>query len=383
RTRRVHYISGFDPRGVRHYHQLYKGEAARQEPHLGTRLNVGARKNLGRKVGAWDISARWEDRMVATEYQFMGWDDLVRQHWDSSLWQLFRRSVPVYLKYVLLGGFNRVSEVSRGAFYTSVFPVFFLLILLVLIVGGGGLALAGIIHFGGNPLLGGAAVLALAAGIFLAGMRWGEKLGVLWILRTCVFVVTAGTRFLPELKKRTDQMAETILREQAARPVDEVLIVGHSIGTILAVSVVARMLEQSELPVSPRFKFLTLGQCIPYVSVMPTAQSLRRELGVLARDPRIPWIDVTSPPDPLCFYQVDPIRVSGVATEFNDRPKRLVLRVFKMFTAGAYSRLRLNKLRLHFQYLMASELASAYDYFRITAGPAPLEKSVSGMSGAG
>jgi hypothetical protein len=27
------------------------------------------------------------------------------------------------------------------------------------------------------------------------------------------------------------------------------------------------------------------------------------------------------------------------------------------------------RLRLHFQYLMASELPADYDYFRITAGP--------------
>jgi hypothetical protein len=43
-----------------------------------------------------------------------------------------------------------------------------------------------------------------------------------------------------------------------------------------------------------------------------------------------------------------------------------------MFTKQTYQKIRWNKIRLHFQYLMASELPSPYDFFRITAGPSPL-----------
>jgi hypothetical protein len=35
--------------------------------------------------------------------------------------------------------------------------------------------------------------------------------------------------------------------------------------------------------------------------------------------------------------------------------------------------MRWDKIRLHFQYLMASELPTAYDFFALTAGPDPLE----------
>jgi hypothetical protein len=105
---------------------------------------------------------------------------------------------------------------------------------------------------------------------------------------------------------------------------------------------------------------------------MPGAASFREELRSLANDPRIPWTDFTAPPDPLCFFQVHPIQASGIPCSTPERPRQVSVRVFPMFTAATYSRIRRNKLRIHFQYLMASELPSDYDYFRLTAGPGSL-----------
>ena len=39
-----------------------------------------------------------------------------------------------------------------------------------------------------------------------------------------------------------------------------------------------------------------------------------------------------------------------------------------MFHAAAYRRLKRDKFNLHFQYLMAGERVTDYDYFAITAG---------------
>ena len=53
------------------------------------------------------------------------------------------------------------------------------------------------------------------------------------------------------------------------------------------------------------------------------------------------------------------------------RPRLVTARFFRMFHSGTYRKLRRDKLRLHFQYLMAYEIPADYDYFRITAGPGP------------
>jgi len=369
RTRRVHYISGFDPRGARFYHRLYREESARQAAHMGAELKVGGRRKLSTDVSAWSVEGSWNGESVQTDYQFMAWDDIVREHWDSSFAQLFRRSIPVYLKYVLHGGFKRVSQVSRPAFYTAVFPMVYLVLIALVAL------LIAAIGAGASQALFGNLIPGLLAGVVLAGvfawwgLRAGERIGVLWVLRTCVFVVTWGTRSMPNLRARTREMAEAIVEAQRRHPVDEVLIVGHSIGAIVAVSVTARVLELASGEMLRKTTFITLGQCIPYVSVMPAAEELRNDLKIVADGAALRWVDFTAPPDPLCFFRVDPVRFSGLECALPDRPKQVVVRVFRMFGQETYSRMRLNKLRLHFQYLMASELKADYDFFLMTAGP--------------
>lgn len=44
-----------------------------------------------------------------------------------------------------------------------------------------------------------------------------------------------------------------------------------------------------------------------------------------------------------------------------------------MFHDATWKKIQRDKMRLHFQYLMASELPNQYDYFRMTAGPNRLE----------
>ena len=49
-------------------------------------------------------------------------------------------------------------------------------------------------------------------------------------------------------------------------------------------------------------------------------------------------------------------------------PKRLSPRFAQMFDETTYAQVRADKYRCHFQYLMASHIPGAYDYFAITAG---------------
>ena len=47
-------------------------------------------------------------------------------------------------------------------------------------------------------------------------------------------------------------------------------------------------------------------------------------------------------------------------------------RFAEMFDASAHRALKRDKFKLHFQYLMATDLPVPNDYFAITAGPKPL-----------
>src|SRR5687768_361402 len=99
RTRRVHYISGFDPRGARYYHRLYREEAAKQAAHNTGRFVVGNRQTSDGRSSHWQIDAEWNGQTVSTDYRFMIWDDLVRKYWGGGLFSLLLAGFACYARY--------------------------------------------------------------------------------------------------------------------------------------------------------------------------------------------------------------------------------------------------------------------------------------------
>ena len=370
RARRIYYLSGFDPRGAAFYHRLYREEAGKQARHWDARIEVGPRIRRGPHRHAWTVQADWQGESVSTDYHFLAWDDIVRRHWEPRLFRLFIACVAGYAGYIASGAFSRVRRGFRGPFISAVYPVFYVAMLLALATLGA--AGAGWLAWGlgaGHALT--AALAVLAAGVIgWAGMRLGNRIGVFWLLRTYLFVSLWGRRGSEPLERRVADFAEAIRRDQEEAPCDEVLLIGHSVGAIVAVALAARLARV--LPAGQRgnFTLLTLGHCIPLISLMPTAAAIRRDLRTLAQAEDLRWLDMTARADALCFSQANPLEVSGIAAP--GRPIALVVRPFRMFDARTYARLKRNKLRLHFQYLMASDLPNEYDYFRMTAGPGRL-----------
>jgi hypothetical protein len=155
--------------------------------------------------------------------------------------------------------------------------------------------------------------------------------------------------------------------------VQEVLIVGHSSGAYLAVSVLADLIRSGRVPkTGPVLGFLSLGQVVPMVSFLPDATRLRRDLHELSVTDALSWVDVTAPGDGCAFALCDPVAVSGVAPEDKKWPLVFSAAFTQTLSAARWKALRWRFFRLHFQYLCAFDQPKDYDYFQITAGPIPL-----------
>ena len=72
----------------------------------------------------------------------------------------------------------------------------------------------------------------------------------------------------------------------------------------------------------------------------------------------------------MCFALTDPLWAVGLRQPdpANPKPKILQAHFARLFTRDTYARIKRDFYRLHFQYLMASELPGEYDFFQITAG---------------
>jgi hypothetical protein len=369
----VYYISGFDPRGAAFYHRLYRDEASKQSHHLEAKIEVGPRMRSEPHVSGWTIRGDWQGTKVSTQYRFLGWDDIVRRHWESNAFRLFLSCVSGYLDYIACGALGRVGKTFRGPLLSAIYPLLYMLVLSMCVVLGA-LAAWWITDRAFESVAAAWAVAAAtAAALTWGGMQLAHQLGIFWLLRTYLFVYICGTRGVEALDRRIAGFAARIARDQNEAPCDEVLLVGHSVGTIVAASVAARLVRDMEPDKRANITLITLGHCIPLLSLLPSATAFNQELRTLAQAKDLPWLDMAARADALCFSQANLLKASGIGDAANERPTAQPVRPFRMFRTREYARIKRNKLRLHFQYLMASDIPNEYDYFRMTAGPARIQ----------
>lgn len=367
RKRHVFYFSGFDPRGAAHYHTLYGTESKLQAPLNGLDLDMGKRRRNGRLASCWKISLSGGG--TETEYEFLRWDDLIRKRWPKNEWELLKSALPVYWVFLRANLVGKLLKIAWPSALTVSYPI---LAFLGVMLAGLGLAIAA--WFLSSPWWAGvlAGGLILAASVALA--RWLDgRFRSYWLLRTYGLMQPWVYGKVPELDERIREFARHIADQIRASDADEVLLVGHSVGTILSIPLVAELLrlEPRLGQDGPAFGLVTLGNCIPLVSLLPGSGIFRDRLLQVATAPGVRWLDFSARRDGASVTQVDPLAVSGISRPpgIPRRPLQFPVRIVKMFSPDTYARLKKDIFRIHFQYIMAGDLLTDYDFFAITAGP--------------
>jgi hypothetical protein len=385
--RHVYFLSGFDPKGAAYYHALYQAQACEQAAaNPVQQIRVGARQRDTQGNSLWKVNAVSSDGSACeTTYEFLRWDDLVRQNWPRSIGRLL---IDLFFAYRLMWASGEIATVWRLSRKTLVGLAYPLVVL------GGGVLLGLLTGVGVSMGLRGLGVSGLMAGaaglVMFALLLWGtrkleDRLNTTWLVRIFSFSGKQACGQLPALETRLNEVAGQIRQEICANEVDEILVVGFSVGSILGVSALARALadcgrvsqsDQGAQTIQPALSFLTLGHCIPMLGLLPQAQAFRDELGVLAQSTDLHWIDFSSPTDWGSFALVDPVTACRVEVPAGNKvnPTMRSPRFHTLFTPATYARIKRNKRRMHMQYLMAGELPSAYDYFAITAGTLTLRE---------
>jgi hypothetical protein len=382
--RHVYFLSGFDPKGAAYYHALYQAQAQQQAVVNKLQIEVGARQRDAQGNSFWTINTTSPDGSACeTTYEFSRWDDLVRQNWPRSTWRLLMDMLFAYRFMWASGEIATVWRLSRKTLVGLVYP---------LVVLGGGLVTglfaaaataAGLNWWGASSWLAGAAGLAVFALMLRGTLKLEDKLNTTWLVRIFSFSGKQACGLLPALETRIDNIAANISRKMHANDVDEILVVGFSVGSILGVSVLARALAGADAQgtsqqqrAGPSIAFLTLGHCIPMHGLAPQAQTFRHELGVLAQRTALHWLDFSSPTDWGSFALIDPVTACRIDISSGQKVNPIMRspRFHTLFTPLTYASIKPNKRRMHMQYLMAGELPSEYDYFAITSGMLKLEE---------
>jgi len=368
RRRRVFYIPGYDPIPPRRYRELYRREARAQAAVSG--YDLALVPGSGTPHG-WSVAARMDGRESRAEIGVLVWSDIVRASMSDGIaatyWQLLRTA----WIYLASGALRRLMRLRKGPVLAALYPVAMLLAQLALAVLLGWGAAAALNLW----LPAGLGWIAAPVAAYLA-LRWFKardgRVFAHYLMHDYAFSARHGGAYPPELEARLRGFADAVA-DALDQDWDEVLVVGHSSGAYLGVSVLADLLRAGRARRDgPALAFLSLGQVVPMVSFLPRADRLRADLHLLAQSDALTWIDVTAPGDGCAFALCDPVAVTGVAPPEQRWPLVVSAAFSQTLRPETWRALRWRFFRLHFQYMCAFDRPGDYDYFRITAGPRTL-----------
>ncbi|EAJ5687155.1 DUF829 domain-containing protein [Campylobacter lari] len=368
--RDVFYIAGYDPRGYRHYYAMFKKNLAEQNTLLNYDYTLSKAQ-----VNIYPF-CQIQTPYTSTSYTFLSWNDIVKKNWSEGIKDALSDCYSFFRIYTITGLFLKFGKESPHQLITGYYPFFYVLLSLIftLVCAFGSLFYLQNFHIILGIL---AFVLSL---VFLPKMLYklGKKLAVFWIARICSFCANWEKNSQGELELRMDDFARVIfekLKENANDKNYELILSAHSVGTVLCINVLAKVLRkcEDENISFENLKVLTLGECIPLVSYQKRSFEFRKDLEYLGSKNLI-WYDFTSIIDGACFAQVDFIRTSGVKTQFS--PKYLSAKFHTLYKSKDYKKIKKDKYKAHFLYLFATQIQGVYNFFEFIIGKNKLEEKI-------
>lgn len=375
KKRRVFYIPGYDPFPPRRYRELYRKEGAAQGAISDYHVELSAKETSGKAFG-WHVQGRMDGSVTETDIEVLVWSDIVQDSMQQGILATYGLLIRTAWTYISTGALFRLMRLRKGPVIAALYPVVFLLVQLLIAL----LAAFGIYRLIGIWLpwwvgLAGLAIVPVLLGWF---KRQDGRFFAYYLMHDYAYSASTRGSNPAELETRISEFVALISGAMSEPDVDEVLVVGHSSGAHLAVSVLADMIDEGIAPGGPKLAFLSLGQVVPMVSFLPEAKRLRRDLQSLSQSDALFWLDVTAPGDGCAFALCDPVSVSGVAPDEKRWPIVISAAFTQTLSPARWQELRWRFFRLHFQYLCAFDRPGDYDYFQITAGPKALSDRFEG-----
>ena len=205
------------------------------------------------------------------------------------------------------------------------------------------------------------------------------KTYMIYLLQDMASTLQYGRRERPDVEQRLDTFANCVVETACAGKADEIILIGHSSGSFLAVDVLTRALDRDpELGRrGARVMLLTVGANLPIVGFQAAAGWFRKRIAQLATETSIAWVDYQSRRDIMNFFAFDPVvghRIDVGLRRTN--PKVVHVQFRDIVSPRKFAWLCWHFFSLHFQFLRANERPAAYDYFMIVSGPFPLATRV-------
>jgi len=364
----VFFIPGFDPRGVKLYYHLYKNQSALQAKFSGLELEISACKLSVKHIYEAEVSSSHDTGETQTKLNFLEWNDIVRRFWPKTL----KDKCLGFMNYLKFMANHPVTKIPPTQYAVLGVPFLFVIGTLCSFIGLE-LLFNSMIESVPNELLRLLLRLfAFAVGllIFPLMLRLTKKIGIAWLTNSYAFTHQWAEKPDTRFQERIHYFASAIVKAIENKDFDEIQVVAHSSGSLLAIVVMAEVLTQLDarldLIEEKRLALITLGACIPVLYLHEKAAHYRQALHKVRDQPNLFWLDFTDTTDFVCYPLWDLGRKHRIKTACI---RIISINFRRLYSRQSFKKVELDLFALHFLYLMANEVPGQYDYFFMTAGP--------------
>jgi hypothetical protein len=374
-NRLVFHIGGYDPiMPPANAQPRFVREIARFQHTWSVKAIVHDLRNVADQA-KWKVTTTGPNWRVETDFRLVRWDDVIEGFKHRTIFARIPRGVIAFLDFIAAGalrGYLRTNWHYAG-FFLYPFVAFLAFVAAAVLVGMLGVKIGASL-----PLAIATAFLAFA--LLLVGPWRGLHLDALfddWIFSH--EYVRQGN---PTIEQRLDRLAAEIVAAVGNSDADELLVVGHSLGAVLAVDLLDRAVKldpklgERRVPIT----LVTIGSSILKIGLHRGAIRFRAAMKRVAQSRGIFWGDYQARVDILNFYDTKPM--AEMALPIEHEPVVRLVEISRMLEHTMYRRIRLNFYRLHCQFISGNDKRAAYDYFMLVCGPVSAKSQTLAGDGA-
>jgi len=364
--RAVFFIAGFDPNGAQYLYWLFRRELRKDNALYSRSAAVGRLITDEDKLPAWRIETADGARPVIVDYTVLSPRRVVLgNYYVRDVFRLLAAYAYALFAFVRTGGLFFLRKAPAPAVIMVAYVI---------------LAVPGFFWIG--TTLAQWPMLLLPDGVGESWRLMGRLLGGLVFLQAVYllepaiwlyFFVSALHMMVLQAEGRAhalDRMVaewvKIVAARQARENYDEVLIVGHSIGSIQGIEMAEQLLHVPAFSGTRRLALLTIGSADGALSCQRNAHRFHAATAAVATAPDLVWIEYFAPTDAICRGWVDPVAFAGI--DLGGRPQRgpamRKIDLGAMFPGINPRRVPFNLVRQHFLYLSAGDCRTDYSYFQ-------------------
>lgn len=366
RKRWVFHVPGYDPAPPAAVKQRFAREIRRFEKTWSVRASVSD----GADDESWQVTASGPNWKVETQYRLVRWDDVIEAAAHKPVWTRIPQGLLAFLDFAAgaLPQYLRANWRYAG-FFLYPLVMFALLVALAVLIG---IFAAGATS---SSLLG----IATAVAGFALLWRWpGRRLYLHLLFDDWIFSRDFVRHGDPAVEAKLGRAARELVEVARSGDADEIVVIGHSLGAVLAIELLDRALKLEPMlgQKGLRIALISVGSSILKIGLHSAAKSFRAATERVASAPGIFWGDYQAISDVMNFYKRDPLSAMGLPAR--GVPLVRMVRIRHMLDSAIYKRIRYRPLRMHLQFVSGNNLRNAYDYFMLVCGPLSAERQARG-----